>query len=225
MRKKLLLKNNTYNQSVYHYIFLLLIFLAFVGCSSVTVQRDNARDVDIDISSVPDAIPKMETRSKYGNSESYVVFGKRYYVMDDNAGFTQRGIASWYGKKFHGKRTSNGETYDMYAMTAAHKTIILPAYVEVTNLDNGKKIIVKVNDRGPFHDNRIIDLSYSAAVKLDIIAKGTGLVEIRVVGLEYTSKQVPKNRNTPTKTYYPDRLPVDFYIQADDFSELNNAEK
>ena len=102
----------------------------------------------------------MEPKSRYGNPESYVVFGKRYYVKDSSKGYVETGIASWYGTKFHGRRTSSGETYDMYAMTAAHKTLPLPTYVEVTNLNNGRSIIVKVNDRGRFHEIRIIDLSY-----------------------------------------------------------------
>ena len=205
-------------------ICLLLIFLIFTGCSSITVERDSAPSKPVDISAVPDAIPKAETRSKYGNPESYVVFGKRYYVKNDNRGFTQQGIASWYGKKFHGRRTSSGETYDMYAMTAAHKTIILPAYVEVTNLENRKKVVVKVNDRGPFHENRIIDLSYSAATKLDVVAKGTALVKIRVVGSGYTSRLASGKRGAPVETLSPDGSPGDFFIQVGAFSELGNAE-
>jgi len=195
----------------------------FGGCS-VTVERDSAPSKPVDTSSVPDAIPKEEARSKYGNPKSYVVFGKRYYVMNDNSGFTQQGIASWYGKKFHGRRTSSGETYDMYAMTAAHKTLILPAYVEVTNLGNGQKVVVKVNDRGPFHENRIIDLSYSAATKLDVVAKGTALVKIRVVGSGYTYRRASEKRGAPVETISPDHSPGDFFIQVGAFSELGNAE-
>ena len=195
----------------------------FGGCS-VTVERDSAPSKPVDTSSVPDAIPKEEARSKYGNPKSYVVFGKRYYVMNDNRGFTQQGIASWYGKKFHGRRTSSGESYDMYAMTAAHKTLILPAYVEVTNLGNGKKAVVKVNDRGPFHENRIIDLSYSAASKLDVIAKGTALVKIRVVDPGYTPGQTFEKRGAPVETISPDHSPGDFFIQVGAFSDLGNAE-
>ena len=223
------MKNITYSQGVYRltlhrHLLLPLTFLIFAGCSSVTVERDSAPDRPIDTSSVPDAVPKAEPRSKYGNPESYVVFGKRYYVMNDNRGFTQQGIASWYGKKFHGRRTSSGETYDMYAMTAAHKTLILPVYVEVTNIDNGKKVVVKVNDRGPFHENRIIDLSYSAATKLDVVAKGTALVKIRVVDPGYASGQVSEKRGVPVETRSSDGSTGDFYIQVGAFSELDNAE-
>jgi len=130
---------------------------------------------------IPDALPKKEARSKYGNPPSYEVFGKRYYVLNSSQGFVQKGEASWYGTKFHGRRASSGETYDMYAMTAAHKTLPLPTYVEVKNLQNGRTAIVKVNDRGPFHDGRIIDLSYAAATKLGVVASGTAPVEIRAL--------------------------------------------
>jgi rare lipoprotein A len=128
-----------------------------------------------------DAIPKQEPLSKYGNPESYLVNGKHYYTLKTSSGFRQRGIASWYGKKFHGRRTSSGEIYDMYKMTAAHKELPLPTYVTVKNLDNGKTAVLKVNDRGPFHANRIIDLSYAAALKLGIAEKGTAFVEVNVV--------------------------------------------
>ena len=111
----------------------------------------------------------------------YEVFGQRYYVMRSARGFVERGIASWYGPDFHGKRTSSGERYDMYQMTAAHKTLPIPCYVEVTNLQNGRRAVLKVNDRGPFKDNRVIDLSYVAARKLGIWQHGTGLVELRVI--------------------------------------------
>ncbi len=129
----------------------------------------------------PDAIPANEPLSRYGNPDSYTVMGKTYHVMDQANNFNQQGIASWYGTKFHGRKTSSGEPYNMYAMTAAHKTLPLPTYVEVTHKGNGRKIIVKVNDRGPFHEGRIIDLSYAAARKLGISATGTGPVSIRAI--------------------------------------------
>jgi rare lipoprotein A len=130
---------------------------------------------------IPDAVPVPVTPSKSGNPGSYKVFGKTYYVKDSAAGFQQKGIASWYGSKFHGERTSSGEDYDMYAMTAAHKTLPIPVFVEVINHDNGRRAIVKVNDRGPFHEGRIIDLSYAAATKLGVAQTGTANVSIRVV--------------------------------------------
>ncbi|HKQ30277.1 MAG TPA: septal ring lytic transglycosylase RlpA family protein [Burkholderiales bacterium] len=134
-----------------------------------------------DVASISDAVPKSEPRSKSGN-KPYQVFGVNYVPLADASGYRERGVASWYGKKFHGRRTSSGEPYDMYAMTAAHKTLPLPSYVRVRNLENGRSAIVRVNDRGPFLNNRIIDLSYAAAAKLNIIGRGTGVVEIEVVG-------------------------------------------
>jgi rare lipoprotein A len=130
---------------------------------------------------VPDAIPRAEPRSIYGNPPSYEVFGKRYYVMVSSVGYVERGVASWYGPGFHKELTSVREPYDMYGMTAAHKTLPLPAYVRVTNLQNGRSCVVRVNDRGPFVGNRIIDLSYTAAAKLDMLRDGTAMVEVRVL--------------------------------------------
>jgi rare lipoprotein A len=130
---------------------------------------------------VPDAVPRVEPRSRYGNPPFYQVFGKRYYVLSSSVGYWERGVASWYGPGFHKERTSTGESYDMYAMTAAHKTLPLPAYVRVTNLQNGRSVVVRVNDRGPFVSNRIIDLSYTAAAKLDMLRHGTAMVEIRSI--------------------------------------------
>nr|WP_242604562.1 septal ring lytic transglycosylase RlpA family protein [Legionella fairfieldensis] len=125
--------------------------------------------------------PKNEALSRYGNPGSYAVDGRTYRVMRNSGGYKVRGIASWYGTKFHRKRTSSGDRYDMYAMTAAHKTLPLPTYVKVRNLNNGREAIVKVNDRGPFHSNRIIDLSYAAAAKLGVFPKGTAPVEVEAL--------------------------------------------
>jgi rare lipoprotein A len=130
---------------------------------------------------VPDAVPRIEPRSRYGNPPFYDQFGKRYYVLSSSLGYWERGVASWYGPGFHKERTSTGEQYDMYGMTAAHKTLPLPAYVRVTNLQNGRSVVVRVNDRGPFVGNRIIDLSYTAAAKLDMLRNGTAMVEIRSI--------------------------------------------
>jgi rare lipoprotein A len=130
---------------------------------------------------VPDAVPRAEPRAIYGNPASYEVFGKRYYVMASSVGYVERGVASWYGPGFHKELTSVREPYDMYGMTAAHKTLPLPAYVRVTNLQNGRSCVVRVNDRGPFVGNRIIDLSYTAAAKLDMLRDGTAIVEVRAL--------------------------------------------
>ena len=131
--------------------------------------------------SVPDVIPRLEPRARYGNPPFYDVFGKRYYVLSSSVGYWERGVASWYGPGFHKERTSTGEPYDMYGMTAAHKTLPLPAYVRVTNLQNGRSVVVRVNDRGPFVGNRIIDLSYTAAARLDMLRNGTAMVEVRAI--------------------------------------------
>jgi len=121
-------------------------------------QKDRGPTQAMDVDHIPDAIPRYEPRTIAGNKSPYTVLGKTYRVLPDSTGYSEQGIASWYGEKFHGRNTSNGEIYDMYGMTAAHKTLLIPSFVRVTNLDNGKSIIVRVNDRGPFHDNRIIDL-------------------------------------------------------------------
>ena len=128
--------------------------------------------------------PEPQPRSRQGNPPFYEVLGKRYFVLPDAAGYMERGVASWYGPGFHANQTSNGERYDMYAMTAAHKTLPLPTWVEVTNLRNGRSITVRVNDRGPFKDGRIIDLSYSAAEKLDMLRDGTTFVEVRALAAD-----------------------------------------
>lgn len=134
-----------------------------------------------EVDKIPDAVPRPEPRSARGNPPFYEVFGKRYFVMSDAAGYVERGIASWYGPGFHEALTSNGERYDMYAMTAAHTTLPLPTYVRVTNLKNGRSVVVRVNDRGPFKAGRIIDLSYTAASKLDMLRDGTTFVEVRAL--------------------------------------------
>lgn len=159
-------------------------------------------------------------KSKYGNPRSYVVFGKRYYVMDSAKGFTQKGIASWYGPNFHGKRTSSGETYNMHAMTAAHKSLPLPTYVRVKNLSNGKSVVVKVNDRGPFAHDRIIDLSFAAAKKLDVVGPGTAQVEISALDSKHSTKR-PTVRVVPLKQ--PGAAPADVFVQLGSFGSESNA--
>ncbi len=138
----------------------------------------------IKASDIKDAVPRPEPRSRYGNRSPYEVLGKTYTVMSSSRGYEKRGIASWYGSKFHGRRTSSGELFDMHMATAAHRNLPLPTYVEVTNLDNGLKVVVKINDRGPFHDDRLIDLSYGAAVKLGMATTGTARVEVRAISFD-----------------------------------------
>jgi rare lipoprotein A len=133
----------------------------------------------VDLIPEPDVVD--EPRSRYGNRSPYTVLGKSYQVMDSTEGFVEQGLASFYGNKFHGRRTSNLEVYDMYAFTAAHKTLPLPSFARVTNLENGRSVIVRVNDRGPFHEGRVVDLSWAAAVKLDMHREGTARVEVRAL--------------------------------------------
>lgn len=141
-----------------------------------------------DIASIPDAVPRPETRTRSGNPAKYTQFNVEYEVLETSKGYDEVGIASWYGPGFHGRRTSSGDTYDQNAMTAAHTVLPLPTYVEVTNLSNGRKVIVRVNDRGPFHDGRIIDLSYVAAVKLGIVQAGTARVRVRALDPPATAR-------------------------------------
>ena len=150
------------------------------GCSSAP-ERIEAPVVQRDPSGIPDAVPRVEPRSRSGNMDAYTVRGRRYFTKDDSTGHVERGIASWYGPGFHGRKTSNGEPYDMNAMTAAHKTLPLPTYARVTNLQNGKTAVVRINDRGPFHGRRVIDLSRAAATKLGVIGTGTAEVEVRAL--------------------------------------------
>lgn len=174
-----------------------------------------------------DAVPRAEPRSRYGNPVSYEVFGQRYFVMADARGHREQGTASWYGPGFHGQRTSSGEPYDMYQMTAAHKTLPIPAYVRVENLNNGRSIVVRVNDRGPFVGDRIIDLSYVAAARLDMLRAGTAPVAITVLeplrppgeGSEY----VPPVQNVTTQTTLASVLTSGF-VQAGAFSSQANAD-
>ncbi|WP_405127373.1 septal ring lytic transglycosylase RlpA family protein [Shewanella donghaensis] len=148
------------------------------------LKDDRAPKSAPDVSKVEDAHPKYEPYSRQGNKQKYTVRGKSYNVLPSAKDFKQSGNASWYGSKFHGHLTSNGETYDMYSMSAAHKTLPLPSYVRVTNEANNKQVIVRVNDRGPFHEGRIIDLSYAAAYKIGMLDHGTAKVSIETIHIE-----------------------------------------
>lgn len=139
-------------------------------------------------------VPRDEPRSRYGNPSSYEVFGKTYHVMDSADGYVEEGVASWYGEKFHGRRTSSGEEYDMYALTAAHTRLPLPTYVRVTNLENDRSVVLRVNDRGPFAHNRIIDLSYAAAHRLDVVDSGTARVRVEALSGDGGNEQIPSGR-------------------------------
>ncbi len=208
---------------------LFLVLLILSACSSAPprgggyYQDDGPQSsIPVDIWQVPEPTPKHEALSNYGN-KPYTVFNKTYYPLKDVRGYRERGIASWYGKKFHGRRASSGEPYDMYALSAAHKTLPLPSYARVRNLANNRSIVVRVNDRGPFLDNRLIDLSYTAAARLGILGTGTGLVEVE--GLtpdEPTLKETQTTHMQPAVTQPPEAAPK-LYVQAGAFASLDNA--
>lgn len=156
--------------------------LLLAGCESSNYYKDDRPPSrNRDLSQVPDAVPKVEPITRAGNANPYRVLGQTYHLLPDNRGYKARGMASWYGTKFHGKPTANGERYDMFAMTAAHKTLQIPAYVKVTNLENNRQVIVRVNDRGPFLHDRLIDLSYAAATKLGFADDGLARVEVEYI--------------------------------------------
>jgi len=197
-----------------------LILPALISCSGLPpthgyYDEDGPPDEQVDVAQVPNAVPRVEPRSPRGNPDYYEVNGHRYHVMASSKGYVERGIASWYGSMFHGKRTSSGELYNMNAMTAAHTTLPIPTYVQVTNLRNGRKVIVRVNDRGPFLRNRLIDLSYVAAVKLGITAEGTGLVEVRAID--------PTAPTSQTTAATHDNAEI--YLQVGAFADRDNAER
>lgn len=166
------------------------------------------------IESIPDAVPRAEPRSAHGNPPFYDLLGRRYFVLAAADGYLERGVASWYGPTFHGGNTSSGEPYDMYGMSAAHKTLPLPTYARVTNLRNGRNVVVRINDRGPFVANRLIDLSYTAAAKLDMIREGTTLVEVRAL-TPGAPDELTRSAQSP---------PPSLYVQAGAFADAHNAQ-
>ena len=197
-----------------------------------------------DIANIPDAVPRAEARSAHGNPPFYDALGRRYFVLSSADGYDERGVASWYGPTFHGGNTSSGELYDMYGMTAAHKTLPLPTYARVTNLANGRSIVVRINDRGPFVANRIIDLSYTAAAKLDMLREGTAWVEVRALSAgtpELPPRIVPPPATSPPAQPPPAQPPPQpplqpppaqaaagpplLYVQTGAFADPANAER
>ena len=175
---------------------ILLIALTLAGCQSV--KKDGPPRFPRNVEHIPDAVPKVEKVSRRGN-KPYEVFGKKYHPLASSKNYKESGLASWYGTKFHGNATSSGEPYDLYGMTAAHRTLPLPTYARITNTRNGKSVVVKINDRGPFHSNRLIDLSYAAARKLGIYGHGTGHVTVEAIDPKHlhasqTSKTASSSR-------------------------------
>lgn len=171
----------TYRHSFFLCSLLGLMAVNASANSPYTLDVDGPPTQSVDLSNVREPTPKSEALSSYGNPDSYVVEGIRYNVLTSTDGYNKTGVASWYGNKFHGHLTSTREPYDMFEMSAASRDLPLPSYVKVTNLDNNHEVIVRVNDRGPFHSSRLIDLSYAAAKKLGIIARGTGHVRVSAI--------------------------------------------
>jgi len=204
----------------------LLLIASLAACSGNPPQPSAPAPSEANASDVGSAVPP---RSDRGNPPFYEVLGKRYHVLPTSAGYVQRGVASWYGQDFHGLATSSGERYDMHAMTAAHTTLPLPTWVEVTNLDNGKRVVVKVNDRGPFVKNRLIDLSFAAATALDMIGTGTTRVEVRAVAPPADAFRAPAAAAAPP---YPAASPSvqaasveRMFLQVGAFAQQENAER
>jgi rare lipoprotein A len=207
---------------------LLATLVLMTGCASAPrrAERRPAPDNSAvpDSTSVPDAVPRVEPRSNHGNPAFYDVAGQRYVVLTSAAGFVERGVASWYGPDFHGKSTSSGETYDMYAMTAAHKTLPIPCYARVTNLGNGRSVIVRINDRGPFVSGRIVDLSYTAAARLDMLRNGTAFVELAVLTPERDAASgAPLSVQAAELPTPPDLAGQHLYVQVGAFADSVNA--
>ena len=201
------------------FITLGLCAALLTACAALPPdRRDGPPGRPLDVSRIPDAVPRLEPLAASGNMASYTINGRRYQTRPSSRGYVARGVASWYGVKFHGRKTSSGEPYDMYAMTAAHRSLPLPTYVQVTNLDNGRRVIVKVNDRGPFHDHRLIDLSYAAAVKLGFAERGTARVEVRAID---PRRWPPKPSDT--RRAAPGDAPL--YVQVGAYRQRGNAER
>ena len=216
-----------------------LFVIALVGCSSTPtydretaggrykVRKDFAPDNPPDVSNVADAVPVDIPYSRGGNRSTYEVWGKSYNVLPSHIGYKAEGIASWYGLKFHGHKTSNGEIYDIYKMSAAHKSLPIPSFAKVTNLDNGKSVVVRVNDRGPFHENRLIDLSYSAASRLNILKQGTGRVRVEAIDARNLAVNTKIENITPQpqakSSEKQDPLVSGSYLQVGSFSKESSA--
>ncbi len=232
---------------VFSYRFIVaLVFMSLTSCSSTTSQSSLKQSTSTSTSSggyylddgpddnpppnldlIPDAVPKVEPLRK-ANMRPYVALGNSYKPMTALAPYKKRGIASWYGRRYHGNLTASGEAYDMYAMTAAHPTLPLPSYARVTNVENGKSVVVRINDRGPFLANRLIDLSYTAAYKIGILTHGRGEVEVESIlpGTDVTQMvQHRKNQATPINstvtTNNSDKSEV--YLQLGAFGIAGNA--
>ncbi len=189
-----------------------------------SIQQDRAPTRIVDISTIPDVVPEPVSRTMAGNRSPYSVLGKSYRVLPTEEGYSERGVASWYGEKFHGHKTSNGEVFDMYQVSAAHKSLPIPSFLRVTNLDNNRSIIVRVNDRGPFHGDRLVDLSYAAAVKLGYADRGTARVQLESVVATGAARDRGFSNANPSETLRVSTAGSK-YLQVGAFSELSSAEE
>lgn len=206
-------------------LFCVILALLLNGCANLgryQQKHDSIPTLKPNEAQLQDAIPRLEKKSPGGNKD-YQVWGKDYQVLDSSENFTESGVASWYGEKFHGHLTSNGEIYDMYGMSAAHKNLPLPTYLKVTNIENNKSVIVRVNDRGPFHENRIIDLSYSAAYKLDMLSTGTANVIITSVVTNDGHQLASVTPSTAVEVPYRSEVISNYYIQVFATQSLSSA--
>jgi len=219
------------------FLGVIMAVLALAGCGSVpadhssryTIAQDRAPRGNFDVSGVADVIPRYEAPTAAGNRSPYTVWGKSYRVLESNERYVQRGTASWYGEKFHGHKTSNGEIFNMYAMSAAHKSLRIPSYARVTNLDNGRSVVVRVNDRGPFHGDRLIDLSYAAARKLDFLGSGTAHVEVATINVRPDGTMTMAGRAYDDSGGRPDTAEAgpgnrSLFVQLGSFSQRDPAQ-
>ncbi len=213
----------------------LAVLLGLTACSTMPGQStpkvttaDGPPPFPVDVSQLKDAVPKYEAINAYDNPPFYTIHGKQYYVMSSAKGYSKVGVASWYGTKFHGKPTSSREPYNMLAMTAASPTLPIPTYVRVTNLENGRKVIVKVNDRGPFADNRIMDLSYAAAKKLGYAEKGTAKVKVEAITFDSPSQPgivYAENTQQSLPAHIKPAHTKQVYVQVGAFYQMAKAEQ
>lgn len=209
----------------------MILAVALSGCgtspdhsSRYTIAQDRAPQGNFDVSDLANAKPRYEKPRTAGNKSPYMVWGKAYSVLGSNRGYVQRGTASWYGEKFHGHKTSNGEIFNMYAMSAAHKNLRIPSYARVTNLDNGRSVIVRVNDRGPFHGDRLIDLSYAAAKKLGYLGSGTARVEVAAINVSPGGSMTMAGRPFGESSAPSADEDQALFVQLGSFSQRDSAE-
>ena len=229
------------NNNVLRISIISPILVAMMACSSApapeqtpespnagrySISQDRAPTRIIDLSSIPEVIPEPLNRTGAGNRSPYTVLGKSYEVMPTEEGYNERGVASWYGEKFHGHKTSNGEVFDMFLASAAHKSLPIPSFLRVTNLDNNRSIVVRVNDRGPFHGDRVIDLSYAAAVKLGYADRGTARVQLEsIVATGVSRDRGVRGANSAGNATLRVSSADSKYLQVGAFSDLSAAQE